>query len=188
MTEVEEFRDLVFEEYDVGKELLELTLEYDNARVKRPIMKERKQVLSRQLLREAYRAPHQWHFVIAPIWEWCVWELGASSEHAWMAEKAMIRLYESTAECDAYRVPSISVYEHLYHIIYPSDAQVLKIHVLGGGISCLANAAVRAFYYNSMFALRLIWNNTVSMFLGKPSSSHCIWKFACKTCGDNPVG
>jgi hypothetical protein len=152
LRDVPKFRTLVFQKLEPGHQRFSILEQYTNARKKRPqLMQERRDILSRQLLLEAYRADHQWNYFCAPIWEWCIGNFAVKG----LREEAFVCFSHSTASLTASLMFGSSALEPLLRVLINSD-EALSAWLAIGGVLSLINGAVCANLLISLLTLKFV--------------------------------
>jgi hypothetical protein len=135
---VPKFQAVVFQRIGPCAQRLSIFDQYLNARLNRPqLMKDRRDILSQQLLLEAYRADHQWNYFCAPIWEWSINNFGLKG----LREEAFLSFNHSTGSLLGFLMCGHSALEPLLRLLIKSK-ELMDTWISIGGVLSLLNGAV----------------------------------------------
>jgi hypothetical protein len=107
----------------------------------RPQMKERRRILFGQNLLEAYRARHQWNYLMTPVWEWL---LDPDNKFLNLYESATAIFHANTVSHEALFLCGTSALEPLYNYLALSKEN-LEFFIKAGGLPCLVTGAVSGY-------------------------------------------
>jgi hypothetical protein len=144
LRDVPKFQTILFAKIKPHKLYDAFVDQYNIARSERPPTQEsRRGILSRVLLLEAYRAEHQFRYLLAPIWQWCSYACSCLEDQSiWtdLHRSAIGAFIYSTFNKDDLPLSGTSILEPFLRAL--NREEILDACLKVGCLPSLLNAAV----------------------------------------------